>query len=233
MTARLLEYSFSSLSEVKKEIYFKYEKKRKNIKIKIGILWFLEMLGCVLFHFFTSSKSSNIYLFRVIKTNDFILYPVLIIWMTVMTVLLFLFFYYIKIFIKDFPYKNLNQFDVYNVSVQYQWYWHFFEMIISNEPKIKSDIVSIELHKSDNDYFILKYTFFVDGKPVSEVYTEAKIKIKLIAGIDELWFDLLSDCLYVPESLCDKIASEAIITVDTFFTENKELRKKLKNKQVP
>ena len=69
----------------------------------------------------------------------------------------------------------------------------------------------------------LRFTYSNDEQKCSDI----KINLKEKKDIDELWYDLSSNTLYVPQEKFNLVKYKLKIPVETFFTENINLRNTL------
>ena len=73
----------------------------------------------------------------------------------------------------------------------------------------------------------LRFTYSNDEQKCSDI----KINLKEKKDIDELWYDLSSNTLYVPQEKFNSVKYKLKIPVETFFTENINLRNTLEKER--
>lgn len=73
----------------------------------------------------------------------------------------------------------------------------------------------------------LRFTYSNDEQKCSDI----KINLQEKKDIDELWYDLSSNTLYVPQEKFNSVKYKLKIPVETFFTENINLRNTLEKER--
>ena len=98
--------------------------------------------------------------------------------------------------------------------------FEFIQAILKNKNIISAEIVYDTIWLQYN----LRFTYNNNEQKCSYI----KIILKEKKDIDELWYDLSSNTLYVPQEKFNLVKYKLKIPVETFFTENINLRNTLK-----
>lgn len=101
--------------------------------------------------------------------------------------------------------------------------FEFIQAILKNKNIISAEIVYDTIWLQYN----LRFTYNNNEQKCSYI----KIILKEKKDIDELWYDLSSNTLYVPQEKFNLVKYKLKIPVETFFTENINLRNILKEEQ--
>lgn len=101
--------------------------------------------------------------------------------------------------------------------------FEFIQAIIENK-----NITSAEIfYDSICLQYNLRFTYSNDEQKCSDI----KINLQEKKDIDELWYDLSSNTLYVPQEKFNSVKYKLKIPVETFFTENINLRNTLEKER--
>lgn len=101
--------------------------------------------------------------------------------------------------------------------------FEFIQAVLKNKNIISAEIVYDTIWLQYN----LRFTYNNNEQKCSYI----KIILKEKKDIDELWYDLSSNTLYVPQEKFNLVKYKLKIPVETFFTENINLRNILKEEQ--
>ncbi|MEE1154701.1 MAG: hypothetical protein UH241_06050 [Acutalibacteraceae bacterium] len=97
--------------------------------------------------------------------------------------------------------------------------FEFIQAILDNK-----NITSAEIfYDSICLQYNLRFTYSNDEQKCSDI----KINLQEKKDIDELWYDLSSNTLYIPQEKFNSVKYSLKIPVETFFTENIDLRNTL------
>lgn len=218
MTAKLLEFDIKSFLEKEEDRYNQEAKKelkgRNNSIIKLILL---SVLLIVLIIADCYSLKNQILLMALLVSILLVLLTLVIIPIQVRSLIEWIESY-------D-EYKNLSFNDYMKYEREYNF--NFIQLLSENENR---KLLSAELHKCIyGSYYNLYFTYSNSGQ-FKENHSYIKIATSLRTDIDEPWYDLSCNKLYVPYNN-DLIKDKVCIEVDTCFTENSELRKKLEKAQ--
>ena len=101
--------------------------------------------------------------------------------------------------------------------------FEFIQAILKNKNIISAEIVYDTIWLQYN----LRFTYNNNEQKCSYI----KIILKEKKDIDELWYDLSSNTLYVPQEKFNSVKYKLKIPVETFFTENINLRNTLEKER--
>lgn len=121
----------------------------------------------------------------------------------------------VGILLKNKMFDNIYFFECPREKIEFE----FIQAILENQ-----NITSAEIfYDSICLQYNLRFTYSNDEQKCSDI----KINLQEKKDIDELWYDLSSNTLYVPQENFNLVKYKLKIPVETFFTENINLRNTL------
>ena len=125
----------------------------------------------------------------------------------------------VGILLKNKMFDNIYFFECPREKIEFE----FIQAILDNKNITSAEIIYNSILLQHN----LRFTYNNNEQKCSYI----KIILKEKKDIDELWYDLSSNTLYVPQEKFNLVKYKLKIPVETFFTENINLRNILKEEQ--
>ena len=121
----------------------------------------------------------------------------------------------VGILLKNKMFDNIYFFECPREKIEFE----FIQAILDNKNITSAEIIYNSILLQHN----LRFTYNNNEQKCSYI----KIILKEKKDIDELWYDLSSNTLYIPQEKFNFVKYKLKIPVETFFTENINLRNTL------
>lgn len=119
--------------------------------------------------------------------------------------------------------KNKMFYNIYfseQPKEDFEFEFEFIQAILENKNITSAEIIYDSIFLQYN----LRFTYSNNEQKCSDI----KINLQKKKDIDELWYDLSSNTLYIPQEKFNSVKYSLRFPVETFFTENINLRNTLK-----
>lgn len=117
--------------------------------------------------------------------------------------------------------KNKMFYNIYfSEQPKEDFEFEFIQAILENKNITSAEIIYDSIFLQYN----LRFTYSNNEQKCSDI----KINLQKKKDIDELWYDLSSNTLYIPQEKFNSVKYSLRFPVETFFTENINLRNTLK-----